>query len=124
MKFQSAADFGCATLRDMAIEGKRFVDEVVRVADLFTTQDVLDDLEFENCLLFGPGVVLPVGAHFDSCSFEGTPASLAWPIPSGGMIVGAFVFRNARFYRCRFLRLGFAGNETFRADFIKGLSGG
>lgn len=106
----------------MSIEGKRYVNEVVRIVDLFTTTDALSDYEFENCLLVGPCIIYPVGSEFRGNTFDSPePTSVVWPLPDSEWMVGAVAFEQSRFRNCRFTRIALAGDDEFRTEFLKGI---
>ncbi|WP_152540152.1 hypothetical protein [Microbacterium oleivorans] len=95
----------------MTIEGRRYVDEVVRVVDLFTTEDFLTGYSFTNCLMVGPAIMIISASQVTNCVFEGERAGLGWMIPrEADLIFGVVGFDQSVFDRCRFQRIGFAGD--------------
>lgn len=93
----------------MSIDGKTYVDEVVRVVDLFTITDVLEGYSFTNCLLVGPAVLVIDGGEVAESLLEGDTSGLFWDLPQG-IVQGAVSFRGGIFRRCRFQRIGFSAN--------------
>ncbi|MDO8613729.1 MAG: hypothetical protein Q7R32_13060 [Dehalococcoidia bacterium] len=96
----------------------------IRIADMVREDLVIRDRTFEECEIFGPAVLIPLGAGvLQECSFEGDPASVFWEIPSGRVaIAGAIGLQDCVFKRCKFRRIGLAGPpeaiEKFRAGFL------
>ncbi len=99
----------------MAITGKEYVEEVVRLADLFTVDDMLQGYSFERCLLVGPGIVAFSGTFTLSDNvFAARPEGFLWSFPDEQPYSGLMHFRDSTFVGCRFVRIGFAGDENFR----------
>lgn len=96
-------------------------NQVVRLTDLAVTQEILDGLTFENCLILGPAVVAPMGETvIEGSTFHGTAEGMYWPVsPDRGVVIGAIGLNNCKFTRCRFERVGFAGPPEL-LDALKG----
>ncbi|KTR96468.1 hypothetical protein NS220_01980 [Microbacterium testaceum] len=93
----------------MAYEGKTIIDEVIRVADLFTVTDELRGFSLVNCVLVGPGILYLNGGSLHGCAFEGPLAGMVWDLPETDRILGPMAFLDCNFEGCRFQRLGFTG---------------
>lgn len=108
----------------MAIAGKNYTDEVIRLADLFTTEDMLQGYRFTNCLLVGPSVVLSTGnTTFSNCRFGGKARDIYWTINVDERegVIGALVFVDAFFERCTFENVGLAGFKSERDQFVQAM---
>jgi hypothetical protein len=96
---------------------RTYRDQVVRIVDLATTRDVLDELVFDACEIVGPAVLIPLSSQFRGCILE-EPAAL-WPIESGRYYIGAIGVRNCLFENCVFRRIGLAGDDEFLRAFLE-----
>jgi hypothetical protein len=99
-------------------------NEVIRISDLATTTDIVTDMTFENCVITGPAVVLPLaGTQFISSAFEAPdPESMLWEIaPARRYTVGAIGLLNCIFRGCRFTRIGFGGPREALEQFRSGV---
>lgn len=95
-----------------------YESQVVRLTDLATTEDVLTDFVFLNCVIMGPAVAVVMGTTSITNSVYITPDTNAmfWLIPPDRkQIIGGIALINCLFDGCRFERVGFAGNEALRA---------
>ena len=88
-----------------------FESEIIRLADLTVTQDVLVGYTFTDCVIFGPAVLAPAGESvITDCTFSADADGLFWLVePQREYVVGAIGLQDCRFERCRFDRVGFAG---------------
>lgn len=58
---------------------KHYRNQLVRLADLTVTHDVIAGVTFENCTLVGPAVMPLMGeTTFTDCGFDGDPVGLLW----------------------------------------------
>lgn len=100
--------------------------EVIRLADLATVSDIVEDRRFEDCMLVGPAVlVLLDSVDLISCGFEGSAEAMLWELPADRtQVQGAIGLRRCSFIGCRFQRVGFAGTpevmEMFRRSTATG----
>lgn len=102
------------------IEGKsqmyKHADQTIRITDLATTNPVVSDHEFTNCVISGPAVIAPIQqTTISNCSLGGPPDEILWPTPpsQSGRVFGAVGLVNCTFERCRFEGIGFAGPPEF-----------
>jgi hypothetical protein len=104
---------------------REFRDEVVRLAQLTVTTNVLDGLTFVNCTVIGPGVLVLLGdVSFQYCNW-GAPDARAvfWLIePERTIVVGGIGVKNCTFSACRFSEVGVAGDERVRQIVSQGIS--
>ena len=82
---------------------------------------------FIECLIEGPGILLPLGGcHFDACNMgeaHGDPRNLMVK-PLADRVTGTIPIQNCKFIRCRFLGVGFTGEQAFLDEMIAGLGAG
>lgn len=102
------------------IEGKsqmyKHTDQTIRITDLATTNPVVSDHEFTNCVISGPAVIAPIQqTTISNCSLGGPSDEILWPMPpsKSGRVFGAVGLVNCTFERCRFEGIGFAGTPEF-----------
>jgi hypothetical protein len=85
-------------------------NDIVRICELTVTTDVVSDATFDNVQLIGPAVVAFQGCSLENSVFEGDPEAFLWEVPADRQrVLGAVLFLNCRFTRCRFSRIGIAG---------------
>jgi len=96
-------------------------NQVVRLADLTVTNDVIAGVTFENCTLVGPAVVVTLGGTLSGCEFEGSTEGIFWPTGDRSHVIGAIALVGCTVVRCRFQRVGIAytpdQEAAFRRDF-------
>ena len=105
-----------------------FSKKIIRVVDLVVGAYRIEDKIFEDCVLYGPGIVGFVGAYgtVEECTLQGDPKDI-FIEAENRRIQGAIGFSRCVFRRCRFIGLGIVGapaliqefmaNTTMRADF-------
>lgn len=94
--------------------------KLIRITDLATTADVLEEFLFEDCAIHGPAVLLALdGFQLRNCTIEGE-ASL-WDLAPERAYIGGVGIKACMFERCSFHRIGFAGNPAFMAVFRRDL---
>lgn len=77
-------------------------------------EGVISGKTFTDCVIEGPGLMALVrDITFDSCNMgvAKDPRSLFYK-PLGPVLAGAVAVADTRFIRCRFVQIGFTGNET------------
>lgn len=105
----------------MTIEGKRYVDEDVRITDLFADADVLTGYTFRDCRIVGPAVILIEGeAMLDGNRFDvdGEPLGMLWLKPAARKLHGVVTFRSSEFFDCEFRRIGLASTKDVLDRFL------
>jgi hypothetical protein len=102
-----------------------FRDEVVRIAELTVNSSTLEGLEFSNCRIIGPAVLVPlddvtiVHCSWDAPGFD----AIYWEVPpERNYVVGAVGVTRCTFSNCRFEQIGIAGPPAFRAQMERGFS--
>jgi hypothetical protein len=102
-----------------------FRDEVVRIAELTVNSSTLEGLEFSNCRIIGPAVLVPlddvtiVHCSWDAPGFD----AIYWEVPpEQNYVVGAVGVTRCTFSNCRFEQIGIAGPPAFRAQMETGFS--
>ena len=82
-------------------------------------KDFIRDKVFEECLIEGPGLIMALaGTTFEGCNMglvEDHRSLLLRGV--GPKVAGSVGFFNCRFIACRFLMIGFTGNEEFIENF-------
>jgi hypothetical protein len=104
----------------------RFRDEVVRIAELTVNSSTLQDLEFSNCRIIGPAVlVLLDNVTIAHCSWDAPGFdAIYWEVPpERGFVVGAVGVARCTFSNCRFEQVGIAGPAALRGQLERGFSG-
>ena len=101
-----------------------FVGRAIRLVDLADLQNVIADRTFEDCLILGPGVMVPSDATvFKDCGIEGPADSFVIELAeSQNAIMGAMKVSNCVFKKCRFSRLGVTGPRAAIEMWRKGLN--
>jgi hypothetical protein len=98
-------------------------NEVIRLPELAVTEPIIKDADFDNCLILGPAVVVPLGVNFVSSTFEGDPEALFWEVPKNRQnVVGAIALLNCTFNKCRFSGVGIAGPRDALEQFREAVS--
>jgi hypothetical protein len=94
----------------------RFRNEVVRIADLTVNTNTIEAVEFSNCQIIGPAVLVPQGSSsFISCTWPGSVEAIFWEIPSERThVIGAVAAVDCTFSECRFVEVGLAGTGDLR----------
>ncbi len=93
---------------------REYRNQAVRLADLTVTQDVLEHLRFENCMIIGPAILgLLDNLTMIDCGFDAPgPEAVLWKVDRDrGPVVGVIAVRDCAFYSCTFQRVGFAVGE-------------
>ncbi len=96
---------------------RQFRNQVVRIPDLTVNTFVLERLEFLNCRILGPAVLVPQGrTSIVHCGWDAPSAdALFWEIPpSRQLIVGAVAVVDCTFSLCTFTGIGLAGPPELR----------
>jgi hypothetical protein len=104
---------------------REFRDEVIRLAELTVTTNVLDDLTFVNCWVIGPGVLVPLsGVSFQHCRWNAPDLrAVFWLVEAGRTaLVGGIGVQGCTFSACQFSQIGVAGDETLRQILGQGFS--
>lgn len=94
---------------------QEFRNQLIRIADLVVTSDVIEDSYFENVELVGPAVLIPLeDAFIRGCNFDAPdPDALFWAIDDDREdVLGAIGLRRSTFLRCRFSRVGLAAKRA------------
>lgn len=97
-------------------EMNKHTNETIRITDLATTNPVVSDHEFSNCVISGPAVIAPIQqTTISNCALGGPPDEILWPTPpsQSGRVVGAVGLVNCTFEGCRFEGIGFTGPPEF-----------
>ncbi|MET4684033.1 hypothetical protein [Brevundimonas faecalis] len=87
---------------------------------------IVENRRFENCLIEGPAVLLPVeGCNFDGCNMgdaHGDPRNLMLAPQGAQRVTGPIPFKNCQFINCRFLGVGFTGSPAFLDNMAQALA--
>ena len=88
---------------------------------------VIENRRFENCLMEGPAVLLPLeGCNFDGCNMgdaHGDPRNLMLQPVGPQRVTGAIPFKDCKFINCRFLGVGFTGTKAYLDEMVSALGG-
>lgn len=92
-----------------------YTSQVVRITDLAVTRDVIEGVNFVDCHIIGPAVLLPLGEiGMNDCQFPADRDVIFWRVdPEHPDVMGAIGISNCSFERCRFDRIGMAGLPKF-----------
>ncbi|WP_303703080.1 pentapeptide repeat-containing protein, partial [Brevundimonas naejangsanensis] len=86
----------------------------------------IENRRFENCLMEGPAVLLPLeGCNFDGCNMgdaKGDPRNLMLTPMGPQRVTGPIPFKNCQFINCNFLGVGFTGPSDFLDNMVAALS--
>lgn len=102
--------------------GPTYVGKTVWLPQLFMETAragtmVIENRRFENCLIEGPAVLLPLeGCNFDGCNMgdsHGDPRNLMLSPQGPRRVTGPIPFKNCQFINCNFLGVGFTGAPAF-----------
>jgi hypothetical protein len=103
-----------------------FRDEVVRIAELTVNTSTLENMEFSNCRIIGPAVLVLLGevnmlhATWDAPDLD----AVFWEVPpTREVVVGAVGVLRCTFSNCRFEQVGVAGRPELRAQMEQAFSG-
>ncbi len=108
-------DYGRAIVERTSYENEAVWLPLLAVHHLNAGQGIIKGKTFTNCVIEGPGLIVPVrGVAFDGCNLGAVkdPSSLFYE-PKGPMLAGAVGFEDCRFINCRFSQVGFTGNPDF-----------
>jgi hypothetical protein len=98
-------------------------DQVFRLVDLALVDTVIRKLRFENCLIVGPAVAVPLGGgSMLNCRFDGEPEAILWDFPVDVTKIGAIGLEECDFVECAFQGVGFAGPPEFHSIFRDSVS--
>lgn len=88
-------------------------------------QMFIDGKTFTDCLIEGPGVMAVMnGTHFDSCAMGTTTdvRNLLYRPVSRTKLAGVIGMSNCRFLRCRFVQIGFTGQDELLDQLMEGVT--
>jgi len=93
---------------------RKLRDEVIRIAELTVNSNTMQDLEFINCRIIGPAVLLALGTtSLLHCALGGPIESLFWEIPPERThVIGGVAVVNCIFSNCRFEEIGLGGPRS------------
>jgi hypothetical protein len=86
---------------------------VVRIVDC-AIDGYIRGKTFEDCKLYGPAVIAPIGSHdisFLRCVFDAPPEMLFWD-SNADRVVGPIGMESCTFNRCEFHNIGFASSPV------------
>ena len=100
---------------------RTYRNEIVRLADLTESDDLLHGVTFESCTLVGPAVIVLMDSTMTDCVVEGTNEALFWPLGERTHVIGAIGLVGCTLATCRLQRIGIAyppaQEDAFRRDF-------
>lgn len=102
---------------------RQFRNMVVRIAELTVNTSELEGLEFSNCRIMGPAILIPLGTtSILHCALGGPDLdALFWEItPQRQSVVGAVAALDCTFSGCQFDAIGWAGPSGLREMFASG----
>ncbi len=97
----------------------------MRIASLTVNTFILERLNFLNCRIVGPAVLVPLGeTQILHCGFDASGVeAVYWEIPpSRTEIVGAVGLQDCTFSNCTFVLIGLAGPPEMRSMLEAGFS--
>jgi hypothetical protein len=85
--------------------------EVVSLALIAGSDGAVRDVEFVDCQVNGPALIVPRDSEFTDCGWDTNDVeALLWEIaPSRTIVIGPVLVERCRFLACRFTRVGIAG---------------
>jgi hypothetical protein len=97
------------------------VGETLRIADYARDEGVVRDMEFEDCTVRGPAVLVPLrGVEIGDCRFDADLERLFWTTSPGEPPAGGIGLENCIFRTCRFEKVGLGGTPESIRQLIKG----
>lgn len=102
--------------------GHEFRDDVVPLAPLFVTNDVLHGVTFTNCTLVGPAVIVLLdGCEMNYTSLDAPGPDAFWEFPDDrAFLVGVLGFLECRFIKCQLQRIGIAAPKSRLPQLLQG----
>lgn len=115
--------FGRALVARTTFEKEAVWLPSLAVHHLNAGQPVIRGKTFTDCVIEGPAVIAILdGMILDGCNLGATGDSKNLLLkPLGDKIVGAIGIADSRFVRCRFVQVGFTGNEGYLAEMARDL---
>jgi hypothetical protein len=99
---------------------RTFQNRSVKVTEIETVgpdSALLQELIFEDCLIQGPVVIMPLGTPaFVECEFESP--HIFWVVTTDRPYFGVVGMRDCRFERCRFVSVGIAASQEVIDQFL------
>jgi len=93
----------------------------IRLADDADEQGLIEDRTYEDAVILGPAMLVPVGeVTLDSNEFLADPKGLFIEFPEGAPIQGGIGLRNVTFRRCEFRNVAIAGPPQLIAQLRAG----
>jgi len=101
---------------------RHYRDQLIRLTDLAVTDDVIENVTFENCEIVGPAVIILLGGEISGCSFEGDYDAFAWRLDEDReRVIGAIGLVDCHLFGCKITRIGIgvpaSQYEAMRAGF-------
>jgi len=91
----------------------------IPLGELGLVNTTLSDKTFENCRIHGPIIIgISNSITLVSCEFDGDP-DITFIVTSNERVLGVLEVINCTFINCKFIKIGFIGNEKGIA-FLKG----
>ncbi len=106
--------FGRELVARTAYEKEAVWLPLLAVHHLNAGEGVIRGKTFTDCVIEGPGLMAALdGVTFEGCNLgvAADPKSLFYKA-QGPMLVGVVPFSQTRFIRCRFVQVGFTGQEA------------
>jgi len=100
--------------------------EVIRIAELAGDEGIIEGLEFTDCVIKGPAVLVLQGrSSLSKNDFEGEIDAILWEIPQRRRnVIGAILVKDSTFEGCTFMKVGVAGSPSFIRKMRKNLEAG
>lgn len=78
--------------------------------------NVIQGVEFSNCQILGPSVLIPQGStSIVNCTWDGTIDAIFWEIPPARThVIGGVAATDCIPSSCRFVEVGLAGTDELR----------
>jgi hypothetical protein len=94
----------------------------IRIADLVREDIVIRNKVFENCYIYGPATIFPIGkGRFLENVFD-TNLDSIFIITNQKNLVGVIGVENCSFINCHFQRIAFIGPETLKQKIMEGMT--
>lgn len=99
--------------------------EVVKLVDEVGVNNLIEGRTFEDALVLGPAVILPLGGlTMEDSTIDGTPEAIFIVIADKRPITGVIGLVECTFRRCRLQNIAIAGSAEIVENFKKAMGGG
>jgi hypothetical protein len=88
---------------------RTYSNATIRLPDLAVVSNTLERLTFQNSVILGPAIIVPLGStSIGNCNFEGDEEGLFWDVGDRQHLIGAIGLADCTIVGCRFTGVGIA----------------